>query len=101
MKRYAGPVGLLVAVTAVVLTLHYTVLEPHATPTTTVSTKAATTARRHPRRPPAAGRFAIVQRGDSFSTIAVRTHTSVADLERLNPDVSPTALRVGQKIRIH
>lgn len=98
MKRYAGPVGLLVAATAVVLTLHYTVLKRHSEPTTTV---VATQPHRPPKKPASTVRYAIVQRGDSFSAIAVRTHTTVAALERLNPGVSTTALRVGQKIRVH
>jgi LysM repeat protein len=43
----------------------------------------------------------IVQRGDSFSAISSRTHVSVAMLERLNPGLRPTALHVGQEIRVH
>jgi LysM repeat protein len=43
----------------------------------------------------------IVQRGDSLSAISSRTHVSVAALERLNPRMSPTALHVGQQIRVY
>jgi LysM repeat protein len=38
--------------------------------------------------------------GDTFGTIAAKTGASVADLERLNPGVSSTALHIGQKIRV-
>jgi len=97
--RYAAPGALLLAVTGVVLGIHYGVQGHHSPPAAT------TVAVVHPgkflHKPVPSRRYAIVQHGDSFSTIAVRTHTSVADLERLNPGVSPTALRVGQKIRIH
>jgi LysM repeat protein len=48
----------------------------------------------------AIARVVVVQRGDSLSAIAARTHTTVAGLERLNPHVSPTGLRVGQRIRV-
>jgi LysM repeat protein len=41
-----------------------------------------------------------VQRGDSFSSISVKTGISVAELERLNPGVSSNALHVGQKLRV-
>jgi LysM repeat protein len=96
--RYAGPTASLLAVTAAVLAVHYGLQQPrHAsppptTPTVTVGRKVARTA--------AITRVYAVQRGDSFSTIAVKTHTSVARLERLNPNASPTALRVGQRIRV-
>ena len=42
----------------------------------------------------------IVQSGDTFESIATKTGTTVAELEHLNPGLDPTALRVGQKIRV-
>jgi hypothetical protein len=101
VRAYAGPAGLLLAVTIAVLTLHYTV--QRRTPVHAVAAaRVAHLPRRHrtaPRRPVAS--YVIVQRGDSFSAISSRTHVPVSTLERLNPRVSPTALHVGQQIRVH
>jgi len=41
-----------------------------------------------------------VQSGDTLESIAAKTGTTVARLEQLNPGVDPTALRVGEKIRV-
>jgi len=41
-----------------------------------------------------------VQSGDTLGSIAAKTGTTVAKLEQLNPGVDPTALRVGEKIRV-
>lgn len=45
-------------------------------------------------------RYATVQKGDTFGSIAAKAGTSVSALERLNPGVSSTALQVGQRIRV-
>lgn len=98
MTRYAAPAASLLAVTAAVLAIHYGLQQPrHVVAPPTTST---VTLRKHVARTAAITRVYVVQRGDSFSTIAARTHTSVARLERLNPNASPTALRVGQRIRV-
>ena len=44
--------------------------------------------------------FYTVVAGDTFGTIAAKTGTTVADLERLNPNTSSTTLHIGQKIRV-
>ncbi|HEU5476201.1 MAG TPA: LysM domain-containing protein [Gaiellaceae bacterium] len=41
-----------------------------------------------------------VQSGDTLESIARRAGTTVARLEQLNPGVDPTALRVGEKVRV-
>ena len=41
-----------------------------------------------------------VQSGDTFESIATKTGTTVARLKQLNPGIDPTALHVGQKIRV-
>lgn len=99
MRQYAAPAASLLAVTAAVLAVHYGIQKHAATPPARVTTTM------HVRHPPtvrtaAVSRFYIVQRGDSFSAIAVKTKTSIARLEELNPKASPTALRVGQRIRV-
>jgi LysM repeat protein len=96
----AAPLAFLLVVTAVVLGIHYGVQTGH-TPPAAPAAKTTPAAEHHPKKHVSSRRFAIVQRGDSFSAIAVRAHTTVAELERLNPGVSSTALRVGQKVRVH
>jgi len=100
VRQYAAPAATLLAVTAAVLAVHYGLqqrkTQPPAAPVVTRSVRA----RPHEKRPAAFSRTYVVQRGDSFSVIAVKTRTSVADLERLNPGVSPTALRVGETITV-
>ena len=41
-----------------------------------------------------------IQTGDTLGGIAAKTGTTVARLEQLNPGIDPTALRVGQTIRV-
>jgi LysM repeat protein len=101
VRLYAAPAGFLLALTITVLALHYTV-QRH---TPVHAAKAARIVRLpEPRRQASTipvDRFVIVQHGDSFSAISSRTRIPVATLERLNPGISPTALHVGQKIRVH
>jgi len=99
VRQYAAPAASLLVVTAAVLAIHYTVQRHTHRPPAPAA--AQTVPHRAPvKRTAAFTRFYVVQRGDSFSSIAVRTRTSVALLERLNPTVAPTALRVGERIRV-
>jgi LysM repeat protein len=82
-----------------VLGIHYGV-QAHPAPPAAPVAQTTPAPQRHARKRPFR-RYAIVQRGDSFSSLAVRAHTTVAALERLNPGASTTALRVGQRIRVH
>ena len=98
MRQYAAPAASLLAVTAAVLGFHYGFQDQPRAEVPVVTR----TVRAQPRvqRTAAFSRVYVVRRGDSFSVIAAKTHTSVAALERLNPKVSPTGLRVGQHIRV-
>lgn len=42
----------------------------------------------------------VIQKGDSFSTIAPKFHVSVKALQEANPNLNPTKLQIGQKIMI-
>ena len=42
-----------------------------------------------------------IQSGDTLDAVARRFATSVDELLRLNPGVEPTALHVGQRVRVH
>jgi LysM repeat protein len=67
-------------------------------PTTTVKAKT----KKHHRQGHAHHtlRTYVVQSGDTLGGIAAKTGTTVARLEQLNPGIDPTALRVGQRIRV-
>ena len=50
-------------------------------------------------RPPCpSGRYWRVEAGDTFYLIALRTGTTIVELERLNPGVDPDDLQIGQLI---
>jgi len=68
-----------------------------AKPTTTSAKTKTTGGKAHRRRHV---HLYTVQSGDTFASIAAKTGTSVGRLEQLNPGVDPTALRVGQRIRV-
>jgi LysM repeat protein len=97
--RFAAPAAFLAAITigAVVVRAGLQHGKHHATtPTTTVTTKKKT----HKHGQGQHSRTYTVQSGDTLESIAAKTGTTVARLEQLNPGVDPTALRVGEKIRV-
>ena len=61
-------------------------------------------AKTHPRRTCAARprrpRVYTVRAGDTLATIAAETGVPVARLEKLNPQVEPTSLFIGDRIRL-
>jgi LysM repeat protein len=99
--RWAAPVAFLAAITIGALVVragfehgtHHT--QP---PAPTVTSKTKKTRAHHHHVAPV--RTYTVQSGDTFASIATKTGTTVAKLEQLNPGVDPTALHVGQKIRV-
>jgi LysM repeat protein len=99
--HWAAPIAFLAAVTIGVLVIragfqhggHHS----SQTTTTTVTTKKKSHAHNHP--PPHVRTYVVVS-GDTLAGIAAKTGTTVAALEHLNPGIDPTALRVGQKIRV-
>jgi LysM repeat protein len=99
--RFAAPVAFLAAITigALVVRSGFQHGKHHAnTPITTVTSK---TKKSHPHsRKRHRARTYTVQSGDTLESIARKTGTTVARLEQLNPDVDPTALHLGQKIRV-
>jgi LysM repeat protein len=46
------------------------------------------------------GQYYVIEDGDTLGSIALKYDTTVEDLVRLNPEVDPTALHVGQRIRV-
>ena len=100
MRRFAAPVAFLAAVTIGVLVVRagFENGRHPAKPVTTATAKTKTTggtAHRHRRL-----RMYTVQSGDTLGSIAAKTGTSVGRIEQLNPGINPTALRIGQRIRV-
>jgi LysM repeat protein len=69
-----------------------------STPQGTASTPAAGRSGTSPAG--AAARTTTVQAGETPATIAARAGITVDELLRLNPDVDPRALRIGQTLEI-
>jgi len=111
--RWAGPVAFLVAITIAVLLVRSAFHQGSpAGATGTTTTQAQTThhkthkhARKkkkksHTKTTASGAQYYTVQSGDSFSLIASRLGTTSAALEQLNPGVDPSALHVGERIRV-
>jgi LysM repeat protein len=96
--RWAAPVAFLAAITigALVVRAGFHSGKHHRAqaPTTTVTSKKKHGHKRH------STRTYTVQSGDTLGGIAAKTGTTVARLEQLNPGIDPTALRVGETIRV-
>jgi LysM repeat protein len=95
-RRYGGPVSLLLAATAAVVLIRPTLHGGGSEPAAARPAKPVRPARRH--APPR--RLYTVRTGDTLGSIADRFQTSVEHLLELNPGVQPTALRVGQTVRL-
>jgi LysM repeat protein len=98
LKRYGAPAAFLLAVTIAVLLVR-SGLRHHAAPPVTTTVKTTTTTTTTPpvtRRP----RYYKLRAGETLSDVAVRFNTTVEQLLALNPHVKPTALIVGQRIRV-
>jgi hypothetical protein len=95
----AGPAAFLAVVTLVIGGVR--AFRPHSSPQ-------APSARAHHDRAAAAGAarrrlphlYYTVRAGDTLAAVAVRTHVPLARLRQLNPKLEPTALFIGQRIRL-
>jgi LysM repeat protein len=100
VARVAAPVAFLAAVTigALVVRAGFEHGKHRAnTQLTVVTTTKTTRTHGHKRRQL---RTYTIQSGDTFASIAIKEGTTVARLEHLNPNVDPTTLHVGEKIRV-
>jgi LysM repeat protein len=113
LKRYGAPAAFLAAATIAVLLIKAGLSDGSDTETATIAattTRATTTAPKvttqvvitgtTPTTTDAGGQYYVIQSGDTLGSIALRYDTTVEELIRLNPDVDPAALRVGQRIRV-
>jgi LysM repeat protein len=98
IARWVAPIAFLAAITigALVVRAGLHQGKHHARlPTTTTTSKKTG----HGHGPRHVRRYTI-RSGDTLASIAAKTGTSVARLVQLNPGIDPTALSVGQKIRV-
>ena len=98
-KRYGAPAAFLLAVTIAVLLVRSGLRSGSASVETTRLTRAvATTTGRQvsPRR----RRYYRLRAGETLSDVAIKFHTTVAQLVVLNPAIRPTGLIVGQRVRV-
>lgn len=92
-RPYAAPAAFLLAATlAVVLGRGFVDGAETVRPVRQAASKPA------PR--PTTPRLYRVRAGDTLSAIAGRTHTPLVRLRQLNPGLQPTALFIGQRIRL-
>ena len=96
VARVAAPLAFLAAVTVAVLLVRAGLDEASTraettTPTATVPTTTT---------PTSARRFYRIRAGDTLAAIAPRFGLTEAELVALNPGIEPTALRIGQRIRV-
>jgi hypothetical protein len=93
---YAGPVGALLAVTVTVALVRGGLRHHHAaSPPASAVHHAAL--KPPPRR---VHRTYVVRPGDTISAISTRTGVAQARILALNPKVSPTALFIGERLRL-
>lgn len=95
-RPFLAPAAFLAAATLAVVGIR--VLSPHHHAQVAQST---TTTAHHAGAAAAAGpRYYRVRAGDTLAAIAARTKTPLTRLRRLNPAVQPTALFIGQRLRL-
>jgi LysM repeat protein len=92
-RPFAAPAAFLAAVTLGVVCVRVFAPHHHAAP------KVEHARKQHPKAAQGA-RYYRVHAGDTLARIAARTKTPVARLQRLNPSVQPTALFIGQRLRL-
>ena len=103
LRRYGAPAAFLAAVTIAVLLIKSGLSGGHTTTATTrqalPSTRSTHKATRTQTVP--ARFYYTIQPGDTLGAIALREHTTVDVLMRLNPGIDPHALHAGTRIRVH
>jgi LysM repeat protein len=96
--RFLAPAALVTCAVAVFAVVQHGRSSGRAstTPTSTAGERKTTTAAK--RKSPSKAKTYTVKPGDVLSAIAIATGTSVAELQRLNPDMDAAALHPGQKL---
>jgi spore germination protein YaaH len=92
----AAPLAFLAAVTVAVLLVQAGLDEGSTRTDSTVPTATAPTST----TPVAERRFYRIRVGDTIAAIAPRFGLTEVELVAINPGIEPTALRIGQRIRV-
>jgi LysM repeat protein len=107
LTRYGAPAAFLAAATIAVLLIKAGLGGGSGETTTggvpsTGTTTAATQTRRTTTTTPTttAARYYTIESGDTLGSVALKEHTTVEELLRLNPGIDPEGLHVGQRIRV-
>jgi LysM repeat protein len=118
VTHYGAPAAFLAAVTIAVILIKAGLDSGSGStttvglPTTPTTTKAATTTKLVLTGPQAGttttatgtttpgAEYYVVESGDTLGSIAEKYSTSVDELMTLNPGIDPTAMHVGQRIRV-
>lgn len=112
LTRYGAPAAFLAAATIAVLLIKAGLsggnesepttvgVLPTAAPTTTAPPTTTRLVLTNATPTVDEGRYYVVQSGDTLGSIALEHDTTVEELMRLNPDVDPTALSIGQRLRV-
>jgi hypothetical protein len=106
LTRFAAPAAFLIAVTIGLLLLRGTIRDESGGSSAAAGPATPRPAARvHARRaaapaPPVVARFHEIRAGDTLGAVADRYDTSVTAIVELNPGIDPTALRVGQRVRV-
>jgi LysM repeat protein len=101
LARWAAPIAFLAVITIGALVVRAGLRQgrPHHANTTTTTVTSTTKKHGHHSKRQVARTYTVVS-GDTLASIAAKTGTTVDTLKRLNPGIDPTALQVGQKIRV-
>ncbi len=91
--RYLAPIALVGFALGVYLIVQHGLSTKPSTAATTRTSTAGPVTHRGPK-------YYIVKPGDVLTSIAARTHISLAEIELLNPNVFPNSLQTGQRIRL-
>jgi hypothetical protein len=95
-RVYAGPAAFLLVATIVVALLRSELQgSSHAAPTLTPPAHHVRPVHRHAQR-----KLYVVRSGDTIAAISVKVHVAQSRILALNPKVSPTALFIGEKLRL-
>ncbi len=119
LTHYGAPAAFLAAVTIAVILIKAGLNGGSGStttvglPTTPTATKAATTTTKlvltGPQGTPTTtgtettapgAEYYVVQSGDTLGSIAEKYSTTVDELTALNPGIDPTALHIGQRVRV-
>jgi LysM repeat protein len=108
LVRFAAPAAFLAAATVAILLIRAGLADdspaaqspPAATAPATTRPRSSTTPRTTTGGPARGQLTYAIRAGDTLGIVADRYETTVEALVELNPGIDPTALQVGQRIRV-